>query len=317
MTSQLVASQPDVESPQSGGSVQRRRRRTRTATSAAGILRLLLLFGFAVFCLVPLIWLLFAPTKTNAELASNPLGFGSIATAVTAWQNLAGYNGGVMFAWMANSVFYSVGSVVLSVAVAIPAAYALATMRFAGRKLILTLTLVAMVVPATAVVLPMFLELNAVHLTNTAAAVILPSAFYPFGVYLAFVYFATSLPKELLEAARIDGCGEVRVFLHTALPLAKPVIAILVFFSFVANWSNYFLPYVMLSDTSLYNLPVGLGNIISGAGALSPASGQSDLHIHYPEVTLAGLIVVVPVAVLFIVFQRFLIRGLLSGSVKN
>ncbi|GAA4342184.1 carbohydrate ABC transporter permease [Microbacterium rhizosphaerae] len=318
MTSQLAPAQPGVSNEPPTTRERSRRRRKRTRISAAGVVRLLLLFGFAVFCLVPLVWLLFAPTKTNAEMATgNPLSFGSIQTALLAWQHLVQYNGGVVYAWMANSVFYSVGSVVLSVAVAVPAAYALATMRFAGRKLILTLTLVAMVVPATAVVLPLFLELNAVHLTNTAASVILPAAFYPFGVYLAYVYFATSLPRELLEAARIDGCGEVRVFLHTALPLAKPIIAILVFFSFVANWSNYFLPFVMLSDTGLYNLPVGLGNLISGTGALNPAMGATDLPIHYPEAALAGLIVVVPVAILFIAFQRFLIRGLLSGSVKS
>jgi multiple sugar transport system permease protein len=318
MTSQLASARPAVAGEGAITAERPRRRRTRVRLSAVGVIRLLLLFGFAVFCLIPLVWLLFAPTKTNTEMVTaNPLSFGSIQTALLAWQHLADYNGGVIYSWMANSVFYAVGSVVLSVAVAVPAAYALATMRFAGRKLILTLTLVAMVVPATAVVLPLFLELNAVHLTNTAASVILPAAFYPFGVYLAFVYFATSLPRELLEAARMDGCGELRVFLHTALPLAKPIIAILVFFSFVANWSNYFLPFVMLSDTSLYNLPVGLGNLISGSGALNPALGATDLPIHYPEAALAGLIVVVPVAILFIAFQRFLIRGLLSGSVKS
>lgn len=295
-----------------------RPRRRTMRMSPAGVLRLLLLLGFAVFCLVPLIWLLLAPTKTNAEMsAGNPLSFGSIETAIAAWDHLAAYNDGVVFAWMGNSVLYSVASVVLSVVVAVPAAYALATMSFTGRRAVLTLTLVAMVVPATAVVLPLFLELNALRLTNTAVSVILPASFYPFGVYLAYVYFATSLPKELLEAARIDGCGELRVFLNTALPLAKPIIAILVFFSFVANWSNYFLPFVMLSDTQLYNLPVGLGNLISGSGALNPAMGATDLPIHYPEVALAGLVVVVPVAVLFIAFQRFLIRGLLSGSVKS
>ena len=110
MTSQLVASEPGVMTTQPG-QAKARQGRTRRAVSAAGILRLLLLFGFAVFCLVPLVWLLFAPTKTNAQLTSgNPLSFGSIQTAITAWQHLAGYNNGVMFAWMANSVLYSVGS---------------------------------------------------------------------------------------------------------------------------------------------------------------------------------------------------------------
>jgi multiple sugar transport system permease protein len=146
--------------------------------------------------------------------------------------------------------------------------------------------------------------------------VILPSAFFPFGVYLAYVYFVTSLPKELLEAARIDGCGELAVFLRIAVPLARPAVALLVFFSFVASWTNYFLPYVMLSDESAYNLPVGLGSLIAGTPALNPAFGGSQLPITYPEAALAGLIVVAPIALLFLFFQRFLVRGLLSGSAK-
>ncbi len=286
--------------------------------SPLNVLRMLVLFGFAVFCVIPLIWLLLAPTKSDSQLLNqNPLSFGSLSRVVLAWQHLADYNGGVIYHWMLNSVFYSVSSVAISVIVALPAAYALATMRFPGRKLILTATLLAMILPATAVVLPLFLEINAVHLTNTAASVILPAAFYPFGVYLAYVYFATSLPRELLESARIDGCGEIRAFLRIALPLAKPALGLLVFFSFVANWTNYFLPYVMLSSDNAYNLPVGLGALIAGTPALNPAAGGSYLPITYPEAALAGLLVVAPIAILFVFFQRFLVRGLLAGSVKS
>jgi multiple sugar transport system permease protein len=290
----------------------------RHVLSPLHTLRLLVLFGFAVFCAVPLIWLLLAPTKNADQLLDqNPLSFGTLQRAVLAWQHLTDYNGGVLYRWILNSAVYSVSAVVLSVGAALPAAYALATMRFPGRKLILTTTLLAMLLPATATVLPLFLEINQVHLTNTAASVILPGSFFPFGVYLAYVYFTTSLPKELLEAARIDGCGEFRLFFKVAAPLAKPVIAQLVFFSFVANWTNYFLPYVMLSDDHAYNLPVGLGALISGTPALKPSVGGSFLPITYPEAALAGLLVVVPIAVLFLSFQRFLVRGLLSGSVKN
>lgn len=295
----------------------RRPGRNRKVTPL-GTLRILILFGFAVFCAIPLFWLVLAPTKDDNELLDrNPLAFGSLHRVSVAWKHLADYNDGVMYHWMLNSVYYSVGAVGLSVVSALPAAYALATMRFRGRKLILTITLLAMIVPPTAVVLPLFLEINAAHLTNTAASVILPGAFYPFGVYLAFVYFSTSLPKELLEAARIDGCGEIRIFLSIAVPLARPVVALLIFFSFVANWTNFFLPYVMLSDDRAYNLPVGLGALISSTPALKPAVGGSYLPITYPEAALAGLIIVVPIAVLFLFAQRYLIRGLLSGSVKS
>lgn len=300
------------------GPVAAPRSNRRRRVSALHALRVLVLGGFAVFCAVPFVWLLLAPTKTDQQMRNDqPLSFGSFSRAVQAWHHLVEYNDGALYHWMWNSVYYSVASVAVSVASALLAAYALATMRFRGRKLILTLTLVAMVLPATAVVLPIFLEVNAVHLTNTASSVILPASFFPFGVYLAYVYFSTSLPKELLEAARMDGCGELRVFTSVALPLARPVLALLVFFSFVANWTNFFLPYVMLSDDSTYNLPVGLGSLIAGTPALKPAVGGSYLPITYPEAALAGLIVVAPIALLFIFFQRFLVRGLLSGSVKN
>lgn len=301
-----------------GGRRQTTVRRSRIRISPLSALRVLVLFGFAMFCLVPLIWLLLAPTNTDQQLLDgSPISFGSFDRMVLAWQHLAGYNDGVMYQWMLNSVYYTIAPLIIGVVVALLAGYALATMRFRGRKLILLVTLVAMVLPATAVVLPLFLEINAVHLTNTAASVILPAAFYPFGVYLTFIYFATSLPKGLLEAARIDGCSELKTFLHVALPLAKPIIALVAFFSFVQNWSNYFLPYVMLSEESRYNLPVGLGSLMASTPAIKPSSGGSFLPITFPEAAMAGLIVVVPVAVLFLFFQRFLVRGILSGATKG
>ncbi|WP_345763054.1 carbohydrate ABC transporter permease [Diaminobutyricibacter sp. McL0608] len=291
--------------------------RRKKRVGALTVVRWLVLYGFAIFCVVPLVWLLLAPSKNDAELVANPLSFGSLDRVVLSWQHLADYNGGAMFEWMLNSVVYAFVPLVITVVISLLAAYALATMRFRGRKMILMATLLAMVLPAAALVLPLFLELNAVHLINTAWSVILPASFFPFGVYLAFVYFATSLPNELLEAARIDGCSEVGVFMRVALPLAKPVIALLAFFSFVANWNNYFLPYVMLTDDSKFNLPVGLGTLISSTPALAPTKGGSLLPITYPEAAMAGLIVVVPVAILFLFFQRFLIRGILSGSSKG
>jgi multiple sugar transport system permease protein len=95
------------------------------------------------------------------------------------------------------------------------------------------------------------------------------------------------------------------------------VIGLLAFFSFVANWNNYFLPYVMLTDSTMFNLPVGLGTLIASTPALNPSAGGTFLPIHMAEAAMAGLIVVVPVAILFLFFQRFLIRGILSGSTKG
>jgi multiple sugar transport system permease protein len=281
------------------------------------LLRLLILFGFAVFCLVPLVWLVLAPGKNDSQLLATPISFGSLGRYVLSWEHLANYEGGVLLLWTWNSVLYALVPLVITVVISLLAAYALATMRFRGRKVILMTTLLAIVLPAAAMVLPLFLEINSLHLVNTAASVILPASFFPFGVYLAFVYFSTTLPTELLEAARIDGCSEFGVFRRVALPLAKPIIALLAFFAFVSNWNNYFLPYVMLTDDSKFNLPVGLGTLIASTPALHPSSGASVLPITFPEAAMAGLIVIVPVAILFLFFQRFLIRGILSGAAKG
>lgn len=293
-------------------------RATSARRAIPGAIRWIVLLGFAVYCLIPLLWLLFAPSKSDAQLVNDaPLSFGSLGQFWTSWQNLSGYGGGVIADWAWNSLYYSGGALLITLVTSLLAGYALALNRIPFRRSLLILTLTGMMIPPTALVLPVFLEINALQLTNTAFSVILPASFYPFGVYLAYIYFSTSVPKDLLEAARLDGCGELRLFWHLGLPLAKPLIGLLAFFSFVANWNNYFLPYVMLSDESKYNLPVGLGALISGTPALNPSSGGSLLSITRPEVALAGLIVIVPIAIIFLFCQRFLVKGILDGSVKG
>ncbi|MCR1781883.1 carbohydrate ABC transporter permease [Nocardioides carbamazepini] len=283
----------------------------------ASATRLTVLTLAAVFFLLPLVWLLLAPTKTDGELASrHPFALGSFSRLSEAWSNLMSFNDGVVLTWAWNSVLYSVASLLIALAITLPAGYALATKRFAGRRLILTMTLVVMIVPNSALVLPLFLEMNALDLVNTAWAVILPSAFFPFGTYLAYTYYSASLPPELLDAGRIDGCSEWRLFLHIGLPLAKPLVGLLSFLSFTATWNNYFLPYVMLNETDKLNLPVGLQALISSSSALRNA-GASELPIHRPEAALAGLVMLVPVAIVFLACQRFVTRGALTGATKG
>lgn len=299
------------------GTARSTSRRLPTARLASG-LRFVVLLGLGVYFLVPLVWLLLAPTKTDAQLVNQaPLSFGDLSNVGAAWDNLMSYNGAAIQAWLVNSIGYSAASLVISVAACLAAGYALAVLPVPGRRTILATTLVAMMVPPTALVLPLFLEINAVGLTDTAWSVILPAAFFPFGAYLAFIYFATTLPAELLEAGRLDGCSELRLFWHVGVPLAKPLIGLVGFFAFVANWTNYFLPYVMLSDESRFNLPVGLGALISGTPALNPAAGGSNLPIHRPEVAIAGIVVILPIALVFLFCQRYLVRGILAGSVKS
>jgi multiple sugar transport system permease protein len=293
-----------------------RRRNDQISPGGAG-LRALILLAFGVFFGLPLLWLVLAPSKNDAQLIDlAPLTIGSLLHIGEVWQHLLLFNDGEIVIWARNSVVYVVASILLSLALSVPAGYALATARFAGRTLILWLTLITMILPGSALVLPLFLEMNLVHLVNTPYAVILPAAFFPFGMYLAFIYYTLSLPPDLLSAARVDGASELQLFWLIGLPLARPLFGLLVFISFRDNWNNYFLPFVMLNDDRLFNLPVGLQALLTGTSAMRPTFA-TDLPIKRPEVALAGLILVIPVALVFLFSQRFVISGALTGATKE
>src|SRR4029453_2686817 len=166
---------------------------------------------------------------------------GSFGQVARAWDHLDAFSDHIYRTWIGNSLLYSLSATAIVLATAIPAGYGLALGNFPGRRAVLTLTLVVMIMPAAALVLPIFLELNAMHLIGSVLSVILPFSFFPFGVYLAYIYYATAIPSELLDAARVDGCGEWLTFRRVSLPLAKPVVALVFFFSFVSNWNNFFL----------------------------------------------------------------------------
>jgi multiple sugar transport system permease protein len=288
-------------------------------TSALG-LRLLVLATFAVFFVAPVLWLLLAPTKTDKALITNaPFSFGSFHHVALAWKHLDAYSDHIYRRWIGNTLYYALSATAITLVVSVPAGYGLAIGRFPGRKLVLSLTLVAMIVPAAALVLPIFLELNAMHLIGRSVSVILPFSFFPFGVYLAYIYYATALPPGLLDAARVDGASELQTFLRVALPLAKPVVALVFFFSFVADWNNFFLPYVILADSNQYPITVGLSDLLASTPSFNPSvgGGGQSVKIFKPELALATLLAVVPVAIVFLFSQRALVRGLVGGAVKE
>jgi multiple sugar transport system permease protein len=258
------------------------------------------LLAFGVFFVVPIAWLGLAPTKTDDDLLTrSPLTVGDLHNVLVAWRNMNTFGGHIYRRWMENSLLYSLSATAIAFAVALPAGYGLAVGRFRGRRLVLSLTLIAMLIPAPSLVLPIYLELNAMRLIGNAFSIILPFAFFPFGVFLAYMYYATALPPGLLDAARVDGCSELQTFLRVALPLAKPAAALVFFFSFVADWNNFFLPYAILPDQTQFPVQVGLTDIFRSSR---------------PTVALATLIAALPVAIVFIVSQRALVRGATMGA---
>ena len=285
---------------------------------AVRVLALVALCSAALFFVVPVVWLLLAPTKTDhALVAQSPFAFGSFAQIAKTWHNLYGFESGAILLWMRNSALYSVAGMVLAVVVGIPAGYGLALTQFLGRKLLLTTTLIVMLVPSNALVLPLFLGMSDVHLIGNALSVILPFAFFPFGVYLAYIYFSSTIPNDLLAASRVDGCSEWQTFRYVAAPLAIPVIGLVAFFNFVANWNNFFLPFVMLPQSNQAPSSVGLAQLLSASPAFNPSAGGVDLSVLRPEVALAILITVAPVLLVFLFAQRTLVRGLLAGATKE
>jgi multiple sugar transport system permease protein len=254
------------------------------------------------FCFfgVPLLWLVLATTKNYYQLETQfPLSPGSWAGLLANWNQLMGFQGGVFLVWIRNSALYSVSALCLTLLVSIPAGYALALTRFRLKRQLLAATLVVMLMPTTALVLPTFLELNSVGLVGNPLAVILPFSFFPFGVYLTYIHFSTSVPRDLLAAARIDGCSELRVFTQIALPLALPIIALIGFFSFVQDWTNYFLPFVVLPSSDGYPVQIGLSLL-----------GR-------PSLPLATVLTAIPVAGLFFVFGRFVLTGRTAGALAG
>jgi multiple sugar transport system permease protein len=298
------------------GTLSALRARPRTARRGLNPLPALVLVLFLVFFVLPVVWLVLAATKTDDQLVnSHPLSFGSWQALQANWDALMAYQDDAIFLWLRNSAVYSFLALVITVCVAVPAGYALAMTEFRGRRSLLVATLVVMLMPNATLVVPLFLEVNAVHLIGTMWSIILPYSFYPFGVYLTYIYFSTALPRELLDAARLDGCSEFGVFRRVALPLAAPVVALVGFFSFVANWTNYYLPYVMLPESSQFPVQVGLGTLLNDVPQFNPTVGS--LAVHRPELALATLLAVTPVLVVFLFSQRFLVTGMLAGATKD
>lgn len=276
----------------------------------------LILATFVLFFLLPVLWLVLAATKTDDQLVhDNPLSFGSWHALRHNWDALTAFQNDAVLLWVRNSALYSFTALAITLCVTVPAGYALAMTEFPGRHTLLTSTLVVMLMPNATLVVPLFLEINAAHLVGSMWSIILPFSFYPFGVYLTYIYFSTALPRDLLDAARLDGCSEFGAFRRVALPLAAPVVALVGFFSFVANWTNYFLPYVLLPESDQFPVQVGLGMLLGNVPQFNPTAGE--LAVERPQLALATLLAITPVLVVFLFSGRFLVAGMLAGATKE
>ncbi|WP_282701728.1 carbohydrate ABC transporter permease [Streptomyces sp. CC219B] len=262
----------------------------------------------AVYMLLPVFWLFVSATKSQGDLVDS---FGLWFSDFHLFDNLRALfakQDGVYLPWLLNSLLYAGAGAAVGTLLSAMAGYALAKYRFRGRELLFNVVLGGVLVPATALALPLFLLFAEVGATNTFWSVFLPSIVSPFGVYLSRIFAAASVPDELLEAARIDGSGELRTFFTMSLRLMSPAMVTIFLFQFVVIWNNFLLPLVMLQDDRLYPVTLGLFTW------QSQVSRDPSLQI----LSLTGsLVSVVPIVITFLVLQRYWKAGLAAGAVKS
>jgi multiple sugar transport system permease protein len=281
----------------------------RAMGSRIGAMTILIIF--TIYFLVPFLWLVISATKSSGDLFGT-FGFW-FAPHFNLWSNLQylfTYSDGLYLRWLLNSLLYAGVGAIVGTFLAALSGYALAKYVFPGRDLIFATILGVILIPPTVLALPLYLMMSSWGLSNTIWAVLLPSLVSPFGVYLSRIYASSSVPDELIEAARIDGAGEFRTFITVSMRLMVPALVTVLLFQFVAIWNNYFLPLIMLSNQNLFPISVGLQtwNVI--------AVGGSHEYL-YPLIVNGALVSAIPLLIGCFLLQRFWRGGLGTGSVKG
>jgi len=265
-----------------------------------------------LYTALPLFYVLVSASKSNNDLFTTfGLWFASDFKLFENLRQVFSFQGGIFSRWLLNTIIYATTAGIGAALFSTMAGYALAKYDFRGKRLIFAIILGAVMIPQTALVVPLFLLMSKVGIVNTPWAVILPSLVYPPGVFLMRVYADDAIPNELIDAGRVDGAGELHIFFSLALRLLMPGFATVLILSFVATWNNYFLPLVVLSSAEYFPVTVGLAQWY--ATATVGSGGGAALF----TLVLAGaLISIVPVIIAFIVMQRFWQGGLGAGGVK-
>lgn len=293
-------------SPVTGGSGRLTARRVKTTVGTAALLLV------ALYVVAPIYWLVVASFKNTPQLFNTTtFWLPPHLNLITNLKSLVSYNGGYFKWWFLNSVIYATVTAALATAVSTLCGYGLAKYRFRLRRLIFGLAVGALIVPATALVVPLFLLEHDFHLTNTYQGVILPLMVYPFGVYFMSIFAADAVPDTLIDSCRIDGAGEFHTFWKIGRPILMPGMVTLFLLAFIGTWNNYFLPLVLLGTESRFPLTVGLG---AWASDLNLAGAGQPL---YPEVILGSLISVLPMLILFPFLQKYVARGLTLGAIAG
>ncbi|MEV5966299.1 carbohydrate ABC transporter permease [Kribbella sp. NPDC051952] len=277
-------------------------RRTRYVSTA------ILLIG-ALYCLLPVVWVVIAATKGPGDLFTTfsfwPSFNGGFGYNIT---HLLEFRDGIFWKWAGNSLLYAGAGSLLSVAISVTAGYALAKYRFRGRETLFRCILAGVLVPQITLAVPQYLLMSKLGLVNSYWSVLLPSIISPYCIYLSRIYAAAVVSDDMLEAGRIDGAGEYRLAWSIGIPPMIPGMVTIFLLQFVAIWNNFLLPYIMISDDRHFPMTVGLFSMLN-QGASQPAL--------YSLVIMGAFLSVLPLIALFLFLQRYWRIDLVSGAVKG
>nr|WP_218649436.1 carbohydrate ABC transporter permease [Paenarthrobacter nitroguajacolicus] len=260
----------------------------------------------ALYCLFPVIWVVAAASKDGTELFSTF----TLAPSTHLWDNiveLTEYRDGLFWRWMLNTALYAGVGAIVSTWVSALSGYVLAKFDFPGKSGVFKVLLMGVLVPGVILAIPQYLMLAQAGLTNTYWSVLLPQIISPYGIYLARIYAAASVPGDVIEAARTEGAKEMYIFNRIAAPMMLPGLVTIFLFQFVAIWNNFMLPYIMLGDDQLFPITVGLNGLLN-QGASAPAL--------YTLVLAGALLSIVPLVIMFLLLQRYWRVDLAAGAVK-
>lgn len=261
----------------------------------------------ALYCLIPLIWIVIASTKNPAQLFSTSTYLPSSGF----WENLTAlfsYKDGIYLQWAGNTALYAgVGGILVTV-ISAAAGYGLAKYEFKGRTLIFRTLVGGVLLPQIVLAIPLYLMVSQVGLTNTYWSVLVPCLISPYAIFLCRIYAEGSVPDELIEAARLDGASELRIFWSIGLRLMFPCLITVFLLQFIAIWNNYLLPMIMLTDESKYPLTKGLSLLMKTGTETAPL---------YSITIMGSMLSIIPVIILFLSLQRFWRMDLVSGSLKS
>ena len=268
---------------------------------AYDILVVVILVLLAIFFIFPLYWIVTGSLKDAA----------AINAVIPEWfpQNPSMDNYVRLFAkpalkWLGNTVFMAVMAMILTCATAALAGYALAKKRFIGQSIVFGLFVCAMALPKQVVLVPLLKEMSFLGLHDNIWAVILPTVGWPFGVFL-MKQFSETIPTEMLEAARIDGAGEIKTFMQIVLPIIKPGIGALAIFTFISTWNDYFLQLIMLNSSDVLTISLGIAKL------------QAEMSTDFGLIMAGAALAAVPIVTVFLIFQKYFTQGITMGAVKG